>query len=177
MRFARLTLCILASLGTSLALAASAPPPPPFKNDFPETNQWAFACFCGDLTCPEFDPITDYCVVYNAKPLRSGSRMVFFALKTMVTGREPKFVAGFGVEGLKGVSRAQAAGGEAALDLPICADPFCYAPATAEQIAAFGDSSKIEARVHIGGSSVGTSFGAAGAKELLRKLITLPQHN
>lgn len=177
MGLVRSTLCALVLCGTSLALAASAPPPLPFKTIFPETNTWGFACFCGTVECTDLDPITDYCVVYNAKSTRSGSRMVMFALKTMVIGREPKHAVGFGVEKVQGISRAQIAHGAAMADLAACADSFCYAPSTPEQIAALGESRQIDARVYIGGSSVGTSFDGVRAHELLEKLITLPQHN
>jgi hypothetical protein len=177
MRFGRLTLCAIVSLGTSVALAASAPPPPPFKNIFPVTNQWAFACVCGELECSELDPITDYCVVYKAASTRSNTRAVLFALKSMVTGREPKFVVGFGLEGVKGASRAQTLIDGAMLDLPVCAEPFCYAPASAEQVGALGSASKLEGKLHIGMSSFGLGFDSAGAKDLVHKLITLPQHN
>ena len=82
MGFVRLTLFVLSLCGAGAAFAASAPPQPPapFKAIFPETDKWAFACFCGTVECTDLDPITDYCVVYNAKSTRSGSRMIFFAL-------------------------------------------------------------------------------------------------
>ncbi|MGE3334508.1 MAG: hypothetical protein AB7I36_12760 [Rhodospirillaceae bacterium] len=176
MGFVRRALGILAGFGVSAALAASAPPPP-FKTIFPETNKWSFACFCGAVECTDLDPITDYCVAYQAKSTRSGSRMVLFALKTMVIGREPKYAVGFGVEKVEGVSRAQVASGGAALAPAACASGFCYTPVAPEQIAALGDSPQIDARAYIGGSSVGTAFNGAGAKDLFQKLITLPQHN
>jgi hypothetical protein len=177
MGFLRFMLIVLAVCGTRAALAASPPPPLPFKTIFPETNKWAFACFCGAVECTDLDPITDYCVAYHAKSTRSGSRMILFALKTMVIGREPKYAIGFGVEKVQGISRAQIATGATAAPLSTCADSFCYAPVSPEQIAALGASPQLDGRIYIGGSSVGTTFNGAPANELFQKLITLPQHN
>ncbi len=183
MRLARLALSLAAAVGASAVLAASGPAPLPFKTIFPQTDTWAFACFCGEVECTDLDPITDYCVAYNAKSTRSGSRMILFALKTMVIGREPKYALGFGVEKVESISRARIASGGAEVALSTCASGFCYAPATPEQIAALGASShvgassQIDARVYIGGSSVGTGFDGARAKDLFQTLITLPQHN
>ncbi len=157
--------------------AASTPPPPPFKKSFPEAQGWAFACFCGEVTCPEIDPITDYCVVYNARKLRSGARAVIFALKNMVTGREPKFVVGFGLEGSKGATRGQALTDAGTVDLPVCSEPYCYSPATVDQVSALAAGAKLEGRAFFGGSSFGTAYDPAAARDLLQKLITLPQHN
>lgn len=177
MRLAGFALTFAALFGTSVALAASAPPSLPFKTIFPDTNKWAFACFCGTVECTELDPITDYCVAYHAKSTRSGNRMIFYALKTMVIGREPKYAVGFGVEKVEGISRAQIAAAAGPLTPSTCVNGFCYTPTTPEQIAALATAPQIDARVYIGGSSVGTTFDAVPAKELFQKLITLPQHN
>lgn len=177
MRLFKRVLSAVAAFGVSAALAASAPPPLPFKTIFPETNKWAFACFCGTVECTDLDPITDYCVAYHAKNTRSGSRMVLFALKTLVIGREPKYAIGFGVEKIDGVSRAQIASGGVTSAVPTCAGGFCYTPATPEQIAALAGAPQIDARAYIGGSSVGTAFDGARANDLFQKLVTLPQHN